>query len=120
VGVELPEVSVVLWRERDLLGAVVSELEQEADGVDLDNEVPAPVADVLADLEDVQRQRRLVVDRAGLALGLPSGCTLADLASAAPEPWDDLLRRHIAALLAAANDVAVAAGQPPVGGPPPT
>ena len=105
---KLPAVSALLWRERDLLGQVVDELE------DPERPEPVPVATVLADLEVVQQERRLIVDRAGVALGLPAGCTLADLAGAAPEPWDDLLRHHISGLLKATREIVAAAA---TGGP---
>jgi len=99
----------MLWRERDLLGAVVSVLVEPR--AESPGRLPAarPVAEALAALDEVQCRRRLGVDRAGVALGLPAGCTLADLAAAAPRPWDDLLRRHIVGLLEATSEVVAAA-----------
>jgi hypothetical protein len=103
-------VSSVLWRERDLLGLVVTGLERPDATVVADPDL----ALALSALEDVQRHRRLVVDTAGTDLGLPAGCTLADLADIAPEPWRDLLHLHISALIAAMDEVVKAAGDAPL------
>jgi hypothetical protein len=106
---DLPALSSVLWRERDLLGLVVTGLEQP-DAPAARSREDTDLALALSALEDVQRHRRLVVDGAGTALGLPAGCTLADVAGVAPEPWADLLRLHITALIAGMDDVVKAAG----------
>lgn len=104
--------SSVLWRERDLLAAVVSEVGRPGCAGH------GAVSSALDDLEDVQRRRRLAVEEACTALGLPRGGTLADLAVAAPAPWGDLLRHHIVALLDATSDVVAAVEQQPADGGP--
>ena len=106
----LSEVSTILWEERRLLELLVFKLEEQqlllaagrtrwlahaADELDA----------VMEDLRHVELLRAVEVDGTAAALGLPPGPSLAALADAAPDPWDDLLAQHRAALVALADEV---------------
>ena len=106
----LSEVSNILWQERHLLELLVFKLEEQqlllAAGRSRWLALAADELDeVMAELRQVELLRAIEVDATAAVLGLPSGPSLAELAAAAPDPWDDLLQQHRAALVALADEV---------------
>jgi hypothetical protein len=106
----LSEVSNILWQERHLLELLVFKLDEQqlllAAGRTRWLALAADELDaVMGELRQVELLRAIEVDGTAEVLGLPSGPSLAELAAAAPDPWDDLLQQHRAALLALAEEV---------------
>lgn len=106
----LSEVSNILWQERHLLELLVFKLEEQqlllAAGRTRWLALAADELDaVMGELREVELLRAIEVDATAEVLGLPSGPSLAELAVAAPDPWDDLLKQHRAALVALAEEV---------------
>ena len=65
----------------------------------------AEVERVLEEMRHAELLRAIEADAVALELGLGPNPSLADLASAAPEPWDSLLNEHRVALHALAAQV---------------
>lgn len=106
----LSEVSTILWQERHLLELLVFKLEEQqlllAAGRTRWLALAADELDAVMDeLRDVELLRAMEVDAAAGALGLAPNPSLAELAAAAPDPWDDLLAQHREALLLLADEV---------------
>lgn len=96
---ELDALSEVLWHERSLLELLLFKLEEEqlllTSGrtrwlAHATREVEA----VLSQIRDAELGRSVEAGAVCAALGLPDGASLAEMADAAPAPWDDLLRQH--------------------------
>jgi hypothetical protein len=108
--VSLDEVSQTLWRERQLLDLLVCKLEVEqlvlAGG--RTRWLPAVTREVeyvLAEVKQVELLRAVLVGAAAEQLGLDPGCTLRQLADAAPPPWDSILEQHRTAFLTTAEEL---------------
>ena len=106
----LSEVSTILWQERHLLEQLVFKLEEQqlllAAGRTRWLALAADELDaVMGDLRAVELLRAIEVDATAVALGIPAGPSLGDLAAAAPDPWDDLLAQHRAALVGELDEV---------------
>ena len=106
----LSEVSTILWQERHLLELLVFKLEEQqlllAAGRTRWLAMAADELDaVMEDLRHVELLRAIEVDATAAALGIAAGPSLAALAAAAPDPWDDLLAQHRTALLLLAEEV---------------
>ena len=91
--------SEVLWHERSLLELLLFKLEEEQLLLTSGRTRWLPhatreVEAVLDQIRDAELGRSVEASAACAALGLPDGASLAELADAAPEPWDDLLRQH--------------------------
>ncbi|MBT0993088.1 flagellar export chaperone FlgN [Cellulomonas sp. DKR-3] len=95
----LDALSEVLWHERSLLELLLFKLEEEqlllTSGrtrwlAHATREVEA----VLAQIRDAELGRSVEAVAACAALGVPDGASLAEMADAAPAPWDELLRQH--------------------------
>lgn len=106
----LPEVSTILWRERQLLELLVFKLDVQqlllGGGKDrwlvhAADEVEA----VLEELRHVEVLRAMEVDLIAGELGLGPGPSLAELAAAAPVPFDELFAQHRSALVELAAEV---------------
>ena len=106
----LPEVSTILWRERELLELLLYKLDAQRMllGSGRDRWLPH-VSDeleaVLEELRHTELLRAMEVDAVAHELGLPPAPTLAELAAAAPAPWDELLTQHRDALLGLSGEV---------------
>jgi len=105
------KLSLVLWRERELLELLSFKLEVErlvlASGrtrwlVNATREIE----DVLATIRETEVLRAVAADEAAAHLGLPPNPSLAALAEDAPEPWGSLLLEHRDAFVAAAREIA--------------
>jgi hypothetical protein len=101
----LPGVSTILWRQRRLLEQLAFKLDAQqlllANGRDrwlsqTTDEIDA----VLEELRNVEVLRAAQVDAAANRLGVGPNPSLAELATAAPRPYDEILRHHRDALLA--------------------
>ena len=106
----LDEVSQTLWRERQLLDLLVCKLEVEqlvlAGG--RTRWLPAVTREVeyvLAEVKQVELLRAVLVGAAAEQLGLDPGCTLRELADAAPAPWNAILEQHRSAFLTTAEEL---------------
>ncbi len=106
----MEQLSLVLWRERELLDTLVYRLETEqlmlpggracrlARAAD---EVEA----VLGTLRETEILRAMVADEAAAERGLASNPSLRALADAADEPWRSILHEHREAFEAAMREV---------------
>lgn len=101
----MEDLSLLLWRERELLETLLYRLEQEqlvlASGrthwlARAAREVEA----VLETLRETEVLRALAADHAAAAVGLAPNPSLRELADRAPEPWRTILHEHREALLA--------------------
>lgn len=106
----LAEVSTILWRERHLLELLVFKLDaqQLLLGSGRDRwliHASDELEHVLDELRHTELLRAVEVDGVAASLGLSPGASLAELADAAPVPFDSLLRQHREALLELAAEV---------------
>lgn len=95
----LMNLSEVLWRERHLLELLVFKLEEEQLIITSGrtrwlSHATREVENVLDEIRAADLGRAIEADEAAVMLGLEPGCSLNTLASAAPAPWDELLRAH--------------------------
>jgi hypothetical protein len=111
----LPQVSNLLWRERELLELLLFKLEEEqlllASGrtrwlAHASREVEA----VLEQVRDAELLRAVEVDTAAAELGLPPSPSLRTLAERSPAPWDELFRAHREAFLSLTGEITALAG----------
>ncbi|WP_312856358.1 flagellar export chaperone FlgN [Nocardioides pelophilus] len=107
----MEKLSLILWRERELLELLSYKLEVErlvlASGrtrwlVNATREIE----DVLATIRETEVLRALAADEAAAELGLTPDPSLAALAAAAPDPWGTLLLEHRDAFVVAAREIA--------------
>jgi hypothetical protein len=110
----LTELSTTLWRERELLELLLFKLEEEqlllaAGKARWLGHATREVEVVLEEIRRAELSRAVEVDAVALELGLSSGCSLRQLADAAPAPWGDVLREHRAAFLAVSQEVSALA-----------
>lgn len=106
----MENLSLVLWRERELLDTLLYRLETERlmiAGGRTDRLVRAAgeVDVVLEALRETEVLRAIAADEAAQALGLPAGSSLRTLADAAEEPWRTILHDHRDAFEAATGRV---------------
>ncbi|NYG57019.1 flagellar export chaperone FlgN [Nocardioides perillae] len=106
----MEKLSLVLWRERELLDTLHYRLEQEqlllASGrtrwlIRAAREVEA----VLETIRETEVLRAVAADQAAASVGLPAGSSLRDLADAADEPFRSLLHDHREAFQAATLEI---------------
>ena len=107
----LPDVSTVLWRERELLELLLFKLEEEQLVLTSGRSrwlahATREVEMVIAQVRAAELERAVLVDALAAELSLPASPSLTALAEAAPSPWDDLLRAHRAAFLTLAEEIA--------------
>jgi len=110
----LSEASNILWRQRHLLELLLFKLDVEqtllAAGrlrwlARATNEVEM----VLDEIRSIELARTVAVDDVAASLGLGSGCSLRELAAAAPPPWDGIFTEHRSAFLALTQEISVVA-----------
>lgn len=107
----MEKLSLILWRERELLELLAYKLELEqlvlASGRTrwLAN-ATREVEEVLETLRETEVLRAVAADEVAEELGLPPGSTLSTLAEAAPEPWQSILQDHRTAFLTATREIA--------------
>lgn len=95
----MEKLSLILWRERELLETLLFKLEVEqlvmASGrtrwlMRSAKEVEA----VLGTIRETEVLRAVAADEAAEQIGLPPNPSLRDLAEKAPEPWGSILGEH--------------------------
>lgn len=110
----LSEASNILWRQRHLLELLLFKLDVEqtllAAGrlrwlARATNEVEM----VLDEIRATELARAVAVDEVASSLGLAPGCSLRELAAAAPTPWDGILTEHRTAFLLLTEEISVVA-----------
>lgn len=107
----MEKLSLILWRERELLELLAYKLELEqlvlASGRTrwLAN-ATREVEEVLQTLRETEVLRAVAADEVADELGLPPASTLSALAEAAPEPWQSILQDHRTAFLTATREIA--------------
>lgn len=108
---DVEKLSLVLWRERELLDTLLYRLEVErlllAAGrtrwlVHATQDVEA----VLSTLRETELQRAVAADEAAVALGLGANPSLRALVEAVEEPWRQVFAEHREAFLALTRDIA--------------
>ncbi|UMG92947.1 flagellar protein FlgN [Nocardioides sp. TF02-7] len=107
----MEKLSLILWRERELMEQLSFKLEVErlvlASGrTRWLAAATREIEDVLATIRETEVLRAVAADEAAAELGLPPDPSLAALAAAAPEPWQGLLLDHRDAFVAMAREIA--------------
>ncbi|WP_459981564.1 flagellar protein FlgN [Nocardioides sp. AN3] len=107
----MEELSLVLWRERELLELLAYRLGIERLVVDIGNtrwvdRASRDVEDVLTTLRSIEILRSIAAGEAARTLGLDSDPSLARLAMCAEEPWRTILLDHRDAFLALTRQIA--------------
>lgn len=107
----MENLSLILWREREVLESLHYCLEQEQ--LVLTNgrtrwlaRAARAVEDVLTELRETELMRAVAADAAAAERGLPPNPSLEQLAEASDEPWRSILLDHREALLASTREVA--------------
>ncbi len=106
----LPEVSSILWRERNLLDLLLFKLEEErlVLTAGLTRWVPCATREVdivLVELQRLEGPRTAALEALAAELGLQPGRDLGEVAAAAPPPWDGLLEQHRQAVRLATSEI---------------
>lgn len=109
-----PEVSAVLWRERELLELLLFKLEIEqlllaAAHTRWLPHATREVEVILEEIRETELSRAVAVEGLSLDLGLGASPSLRDLADAAPTPWQDIFGDHRAAFLTLTQEITDAA-----------
>jgi hypothetical protein len=106
----LEKLSLILWRERELLEMLAFKLELEqlvlASGrTRWLAHSTREVEEVLLRLRETEVLRAVAADEAGGEVGLPPNPSLSDLASASTEPWATILADHRTAILTTTQEI---------------
>jgi hypothetical protein len=100
----LPELSRVLWQQRDLIERLEYRLEvQQLIMVSgRSDRLPTAVGEVeaaIAEIKRLEEQRLRIVGDVARALGLPATATITQLRNVVAAPWDVVLSDHHTAFL---------------------
>ena len=95
----LNSLSEALWQERRLLELLLFKLEEEQLVLTSGRsrwlaQATREVEAVLDEIRSAEISRAVEVEEVAPTLGLGGSATLGELATAAPPPWDELLRSH--------------------------
>lgn len=95
----MEKLSLILWRERELLDTLLYKLEVERLVLATGNarwlmHATREVEAVLGTLRETEVLRAVAADEAAASLSLTSNPSLRALARAADAPWDELLHEH--------------------------
>lgn len=101
----------VLWRERELLEALLYRLELEELVMSTGRtrwlaNTARDVDDAAAALRDVEVMRAVAADEAAEAAGLAPNSSLGELIASAAEPWRSILTEHRDTFLALTDEIA--------------
>lgn len=107
----MEKLSLILWRERELLETLAYKLEVEqlilASGrTRWLAHSTKEVEEVLDVLRETEVLRAIAADEVAAQLGLPPAPTLAAIAELAPEPWRAILDDHRTAFVTATREIA--------------
>lgn len=102
--------SDALWQQRNLLELLLFKLEEEQLILTSGRSrwlghATREVETVLDEIRTAELGRALAAELAAVTLGLPGEASLAEIAAAAPAPWDDLLRAHRDAFASLAAEI---------------
>jgi hypothetical protein len=106
----LPDLSSILWREREMLELLLFKLEEEqlilaASRTRWLAHATREVELVLAQIRGTEVLRAAEVDAVAAELKLGSNPSLARLSESVPEPWGTMLRDHRKAFMALAAEI---------------
>ena len=110
----LPDISVALWRERNLLEMLLFKLDEvqlllaQGDSRWL-GQATREVAAVLEEIRVAEVLRACLVEAQSPSLGLGPNASLRSLALEAPSPWNELLTEHRMAFLALTDEISAVA-----------
>lgn len=110
----LPEVSAMLWHERELLELLLFKLETEQVLLASAHtrwlvHATREVEVVIDQIRQAELQRAVLVQGVAAELDLPDDPTLRMLVEAAPEPWAGILSDHRLAFLSLSQEITDAA-----------
>ncbi len=110
------EVASLLWTEREILERVLFKVVEEQLVVAAGHTrwLPSTNREIEAALGDLRRtevERATEVDAVAKQLDLPPACTLTELAHAAPQPWDEIIREHRVALVGLMSEINAATSE---------
>ena len=107
----MEDLSLILWRERELLDTLLYKLEIEqlvlASGKS--RWLPSAAREVemiLDSIRETELLRAVAADEAAASIGLASNPSLRALAEAVGEPWHSILRDHREAFIGYTRDIA--------------
>ena len=106
----IERLSLVLWRERELLESLrykleVEELVMASGRTTWLARAAHEVEQVLQVIRETETLRAVAAEEAGAWLGLPPNPSLSALVEAAAEPWDSILADHREAFAAVTEDI---------------
>jgi len=106
----MEKLSLILWRERELLESLLFKLETERLVLAAGRErwlmrAAREVEAVLVSVREIELLRAVAADEAAGTLGLPPNPSLKALAEAADEPWRTMLTEHREAFLRITQEV---------------
>jgi hypothetical protein len=106
----MEKLSLILWRERELLELLAFKLETEQLVLSSGRtrwlaHSTREVEEVLAHLRETEVLRAVAADEAGAEVGLPPNPSLTELAAAAPEPWAAILTDHRTAFVTTTQEI---------------
>lgn len=106
----MEKLSLILWRERELLELLAYKLEAEqlvlASGrTRWLAHSTREVEQVLETLRETEVLRAVAADEVAERFGLPAAPTLAQIAEIAPDPWRGILDDHRTAFLTATQEI---------------
>ena len=106
----MEKLSLILWRERELLDLLAYKLEVEqlvlASGrTRWLGHSTREVEQVLETLRETEVLRAIAADEVATQVGLPPAPTLAQLAEVAPDPWRGILEDHRTAFTTATREI---------------
>lgn len=110
----MEKLSLVLWRERELLEELHYRLEVEQLVLASGRSrwlahATRDIDDLLTTIRETELLRAVAADEAAAASGMSSNPSLASLADSAGEPWTTILTEHREAFVTLTNDIATLA-----------
>ena len=110
-SVDVEKLSLILWRERELLEVLAYKLELEHLVLSSGRtrwlaQANREVEDILISLRETEVLRAMAADEAAHEVGLDADPSLSALAEAATEPWRTILLDHREAFLVATREIA--------------
>ena len=106
----MEDLSLILWRERELLETLLYKLEMEklvlASGSSRWLATSArEVEGILASIRETELLRAVVADEAAASIGMAANPSLRALAEAVDEPWRSILLDHRAAFVQYSREI---------------
>jgi hypothetical protein len=106
----MEDLSLILWRERELLETLLYKLEMEklvlASGSSRWLDTSArEVEGILASIRETELLRAVVADEAAASIGMAANPSLRALAEAVDEPWRSILLDHRAAFVQYSREI---------------